>query len=359
MKEMHSDLSLLDSNQIDLDNVCNRTNQPKSILGLDVGGTKIAIVEGVPNGDIIQRHEIPTEADRPFKEVLPRIIEIARDAVRKAADCGRQVSALSVSVGGPLRIRDGILLNPPHLPGWHNVRLKEELQQRFPELRVCIEHDGNAGALAEFWFGAGRDRPDLRNLVFLTFGTGLGAGLILNGEIVHGATDTAGEFGHWRLCDEGPVGFGKAGSWEGFASGSGLVQLASRMFPSRWRVDSPIRLLIQDMQAGEEDATAVLTEAARWMGRGLALIVDALNPEIIVLGSLAVLLGDRVLAPARAVVMEECLPEAARCCEIRASKLGMGIGDVAALMAALTDPVVGPEVLGTEGLVGASYARRR
>ena len=102
----------------------------------------------------------------------------------------------------------------------------------------------------------------LRNLVFVTFGTGLGAGLIVNGQIVRGATDTAGELGHWRLADTGPCAHGKAGSWEGFASGAGLVQLASQMFPLRWRPQASIRELVEAILAGESEATAVLKEAA-------------------------------------------------------------------------------------------------
>jgi glucokinase len=311
----------------------------RTILGFDIGGTKTAIVEATTQAEILQRREVPTNAELPFHKVFPGLASLAEKLIAEATRAGREVKALSVSVGGPLRIQEGILLNPPHLPGWHNVRLKERLAQKFHGLPVCIEHDGNAGALAEFRFGIGPKKPGVRNLVFLTFGTGLGAGLIVNGQVVHGASDTAGELGHWRLSDDGPMGYGKAGSWEGFASGAGLVQLASRMFPSRWSVKTPIRVLVEAMVAEEKEAIAVLTEAATWMGRGLALIVDAFNPEVIVLGSLAVLLGERVLAPARRVVAEEALPQAVAACEILPSALGLQIGDVAAVMAALNDPV--------------------
>ena len=338
-RKRHSNLILLNPNQMDLDNVLHPTNQARSLLGFDIGGTKIAVVEGTLAGQILQRHEIPTEAHRPFREVFPDLVALAGVAMVESTTAGRQVGAVSVSVGGPLRIKEGILLNPPHLPGWHNVNLKQQLERVFPGLPVCVEHDGNAGALAEFHFGVGRHKSNLQNLVFLTFGTGLGAGVILNGQIVHGASDTAGELGHWRLSEDGPVGFGKAGSWEGFASGAGLVQLANRMFPSRWPGETPVRTLVEAMLADEKEASAVLNEAATWMGRGLALIVDAFNPQLIVLGSLAVLLGERVLAPARAVVAKEALPQAVASCEICPSALGMGIGDVASLMAALNDPI--------------------
>jgi glucokinase len=307
-----------------------------SILGLDVGGTKTAVVEGDSSGRIHQRREFPTEAHRPFDEVFPGLAEVVDLTLAEARRAGRAVHAMSVSIGGPLDIDAGIIINPPHLPGWHGLNLKARLAERFHPLPVFVEHDGNAGALAEFHFGVGRGRRGLKHLVFLTFGTGLGAGIIVNGQILHGVTDTAGEVGHFRLADEGPVGYGKAGSWEGFASGAGLVQLASCRFPQRWTSTTPIRSLVEAMLADDPDALAVAAEAGTWMGRGMALLVDTLNPQIIVLGSLAVVLGERVLGPAREAMAAEALPQAAAACELLPAALGASIGDVAALMAALT-----------------------
>ncbi|MDX2032014.1 MAG: ROK family protein [Blastocatellia bacterium] len=314
----------------------NETHSQRTILGLDVGGTKTAVLEGTREAHILQRAEFLTEAWRPFDEVFPRLCALIDETRARAAEAGREATAISVSIGGPLRIAEGVLLDPPHLPGWHGVRLRDRLRERFPALPVFVEHDGNAGALAEFHFGAGRNRPGLRHLVFLTFGTGLGAGLIVNGQVLHGASDTAGEVGHLRLSFEGPVGFGKAGSWEGFASGAGLVELAARMFPARWRTQTPIRDLVAAMLADDPDALAVAEEAGRWMGRGIALLVDTLNPQLIVLGTLGVVLGERVLGPARRALAEEALPAAVAACNIVPAALGTSIGDVAALMAAIS-----------------------
>jgi glucokinase len=315
-------------------------NVSRTILGFDIGGSKIAIVEGAADGQILQRREMATEPHRGFDQSFPELSRLGDKLIEESRNAGREMKALSVSVGGPLRIEEGVLLNPPHLPGWHNVRLKERLAETFPDLPVYVEHDGNAGALAEFRFGIGRQKPGLQHLVFLTFGTGLGAGLIVNGQVVHGATDMAGEVGHWRLSSDGPIGYGKKGSWEAFASGAGLVMLASQRFPNRWSAKAEVRGLVELMLAGDEDALAIATEAGTWMGRGLALLIDALNPQVIVLGSLAVLLGERVLAPMRRVVAKEALPQAAAACEILPSVLGMQIGDVASLMAALNDASV-------------------
>jgi glucokinase len=109
------------------------------------------------------------------------------------------------------------------------------------------------------------------------------------------------------------------------------------MFPARWTSETPIRALVEEIAANDPEALRVAAVAGKWMGRGLALLIDALNPQAIVFGSLGVALGERVLAPARKVIAEEALPQAAAACELLPSVLGKRIGDVAALMAALTD----------------------
>lgn len=310
----------------------------RTVLGLDIGGTKTASVEGTLDGRILERIEMPTRAAEPFDATFPAIVENCKTLIDAGRAAGRTIGAISVSVGGPLRIEEGLLLNPPHLPGWHEVPLKARLTEAFPGLPVVVEHDGNAGALAEFHFGVGKNRPNLRHLIFLTFGTGVGGGFIVNGQILRGASDTAGEIGHWRLAEDGPLGFGKRGSWESFASGAGLVELAAEMFPERWRSDTPIRVLVESMLRDDPDAMQVAMVAGKWMGRGLALLIDALNPQVIVFGSLGVVLGERILGPARKVIADEALPQAVAACELVPSALGKDIGDVAALMAALTEP---------------------
>jgi glucokinase len=309
----------------------------RTILGFDIGGTKTACVEGTRDGRILQRAEMETRAAMPFASTFPEIVARAKSVMEEATRNGRFVGAMSVSIGGPLRIDDGFLLDPPHLPGWHQVPLKAHLMDAFPGVPVAVEHDGNAGALAEFHFGVGAMRPGVKHLVFLTFGTGIGAGFIVNGQILRGASDTAGEVGHWRLAENGPLGFGKRGSWESFASGAGLVELAAQMFPARWSAATPIRALVEAMLRDDPDAVEVAKVAGHWMGRGLALLIDALNPQVIVFGSLGVALGERILGPARKVIAEEALPQAAAACELTPSVLGERIGDVAALMAALSD----------------------
>ena len=307
----------------------------RSVIGLDIGGTKTACVEGTMDGRILQRIEMQTHARERFAATFEEIVRHVETLIATAGHEGRTIAAISVSIGGPLKIGEGVLIDPPHLPGWHVVPLKARLAEVFPHVPVYVEHDGNAGALAEFYFGVGRERNDLKHLIFLTFGTGIGAGFIVNGQILRGASDTAGEIGHWRLAEDGPLAFGKRGCWESFASGAGLLHLAAQMYPERWGGDRVIRELVDAMLRGEDDAMQVAAIAGHWMGRGLALLIDALNPQVIVFGSLGVVLGERILGPARKVISEEALPQAVAACELLPSELGNSIGDVASLMAAI------------------------
>lgn len=302
------------------------------LLGLDIGGTKTGVILGAANADIIRRMEMPTPAQELFEPAIDKIAAAAEALIVECKCEGLGApQALSVSVGGPLDIEKGILYAPPHLSAWGEAPLKAQLAEVF-DLPVYVEHDGNAGALAEFYFGAGQGA---RNMVFLTMGTGLGAGLILNGKIYHGSSDMAGEVGHVRLANNGPTQYGKTGSWEAFSSGAGLVSLAHWRQPGRWPADLTTRDMIDRALHHDPDALDVVTEAGRWFGRGLAMLVDVLNPDVIVVGTLGVVLGDLLLEPARAVMREEALQRAAAACRVVPAALGNSLGDVAALMAAI------------------------
>lgn len=298
------------------------------ILGFDIGGTKTAVVLGTRDGTIVQRKEIRTGADRGFPTVFEEICRLGEE-VRLTS--GEDVEAASVSIGGPLDVQRGIILSPPNLPGWDEIPLKQLLSDRF-QLPVYIEHDGNAGALAEWMFGAARGK---QNVIFLTMGTGFGAGFILNGRLYRGTTDMAGEIGHLRIAEDGPLCYGKAGSLEGYASGTGIAMLAQKMFPAQWPPMMTVRDLAGECRAGSAEARAVFTLASKRFGRGLALLIDTLNPECIVLGGLGMRVHDVLVTPALKVAEEESLPRAWKACQIVPAELGESIGDRAALCAAI------------------------
>ena len=181
-------------------------------------------------------------------------------------------------------------------------------------------------------------------MVFMTFGTGLGAGLILDGKLYTGTNDNAGELGHIRLEEYGPVGYGKAGSFEGFCSGSGIEQLARSMVKERlqmgqavpWCPDGDLSVITaktvaEALKSGDPLAKQVYEISARQLGRGLSIVIDILNPEVIVIGSIYARNEDIFKPLMEEVLRKEALPLANKVCKVVPAALGESIGDYAAL----------------------------
>jgi glucokinase len=307
--------------------VTGSAHNGERIIGLDIGGTKTAVVIGDRKGAILNREQFPTAPERGFAAAFQDLRAAVRRSIERTS--GSAV-AISVSIGGPLDIGNGVIKSPPHLPGWTDIPLKKLLGEEF-RLPVYCEHDGNAGALAEWYFGAGRG---FRNIVFITMGTGFGAGLILDGRLYRGTSDVAGEIGHIRIAEHGPRAYGKTGSLEGFASGTGIALLAAAMFPALWGTGATAFDVYEAFRSGSAEAMAVFDRAALHLGRGLAMLVDLLNPERIILGGIGMRIVDALVEPARRVLEAEALPEALRVCAVVPAELGESIGDCAALCAA-------------------------
>jgi glucokinase len=300
------------------------------ILGIDVGGTKTALVMGTLQAQVLRRDEFQTPVDDEFEIAMVKINQNIEKYIDRWVKEGKPMpNAISVAVGGPLDIEKGILFSPPHLSKWGTAPLKTRIQEYF-QLPVYVEHDGNSGALAEFYFGAGKGT---RNLIFITMGTGLGAGIILNGMIYHGSSDAAGEVGHIRMADQGPMEYGKGGSWEAFCSGAGIAKFAKMRSPDLWGPQTTTHEIVKRALAGDPIAMDLVGEVGRWLGKGLAILVDVLNPDVIVIGTLGVLLGDLVLQPAREVIKQEALTITSEKCKVLPAKLGSTLMDVGCLMA--------------------------
>lgn len=305
-------------------------------MGLDIGGTKCAAVAGALEGEnlrILAREAFATP--RSQEEAMDRLCALAEGLAQ-----GRQILGVGISSGGPMDAERGMLCNPPNLPGWSGLSLTDYARARL-HAPALLENDANACALAEWRFGAGRGS---RLLLFLTFGTGLGAGIVWEGRILRGANGNAGEIGHWRMADCGPAGYGKIGSFEGFCSGGGLAQLgrlygaacAQRGEPAAWMEgEVTAKSLAEAARAGDAAAQAVFRESARTLGRGLALVVDLLNPDCIAIGSVYARSEDLFAQEMRRVLEREALPQSLAACRIVPAQLGDQIGDYAALSLAV------------------------
>jgi glucokinase len=320
------------------------------LVGVDIGGTKTAVVvgEAPPEGlRILDRMAFLTEPrTRGWADVVQEIIETTRLLVaRHDGGRSRSPACIGVSCGGPLDSRAGLIQSPPNLPGWDDVPLTRELSRGLG-CDAYLQNDANACALAEWRFGAGRGA---RTMVFLTFGTGMGAGLIIDGRLFEGTNDLAGEVGHWRLAEEGPHGYGKNGSFEAFCSGSGIAKLARAAAEKRFaeggvvafcpdRASLPAvtaRGVAEAAEAGDSLARDIYATSGRYLGRGLSLIIDVINPERIVIGSIFARCGALLRSSMEAEIAREALPAAARVCRIVPAELGESIGDYACLSVAV------------------------
>ena len=303
-----------------------------SIIGLDIGGSKCAVVKATDAGVIERIIRFPTTTTAAATQA---------QLWQAVADLGPgPAPVFGVSCGGPLDSATGMILSPPNLPGWDRVAITAELERRFGG-RAFLMNDANAGALAEWRFGAGRGA---RNLVFLTYGTGMGAGVICDGRLYEGANGNSGEIGHVRLSDSGPVGYNKSGSFEGWCSGGGIGRLAQAearkhngkvaFNPGRIE-DITARHVAEAATAGDQLARDLLAESGRRLGMALAIIIDVLNPEIIVLGSVYSR-AQRWLEPHMRPVLEaEALPGSLAVCRVMPTALGEEIGTWAAIAIAV------------------------
>jgi len=303
------------------------------ILGWDVGGTASAALVGTSEGEILARDQWASGARRGFEAMLADFLARAEPLLRRYPD----VSAMGVSVGGPMNAASGTILSPPHLPGWDDIPLGEILRERLG-LAVRVEHDAAACLLAEWFWGAARGAS---HAIYLTCGTGCGAGILLDGRILYGPDGQSPETGHIRLADDGPEMFGKCGCAESFCSGEGIGKLAAYMFPRRFGGQADARGLGELCNAGDEQARRVLARSARMTGRLCALLSDIFSPQVIVLGSLARYFGRWWLTEVTEEFHREALAinAAAR---ITTPVLGERLQDLSAIAAAVAVTNGGP-----------------
>ena len=310
--------------------------QPRALIGFDIGGTKSAVVLGDESGRIVARRQVATGQPEP---TMAALIDAAREL---AAGVDVRVRACGVSCGSPLSRERGLIQSPANLPGWVDVPVREMVQRALPGVPFNLENDADAAALAEWRWGLDRKLDDV---IYLTCGTGQGAGLIIGGRLHRGTSSLAGEIGHVRLLPFGPVGCRKAGSVEGLTSGRALGEIAKIRLGEPHDAtpldDLPIaevtgRHVAEAALAGDQFAATVALELARHLGHACAILIDVLNPQRISLGSLALRLQPlpQFIELVRFAAQEEAMPGAFAACTIDVAALGDRVQDLAALAAA-------------------------
>ena len=309
------------------------------VVGIDIGGTKLATVVADKDGNILQKVRKPTESEKGPHHTVQLLLEMVDEVIDLAGLRRENISGIGVSCGGPLDTKTGIVYSPPNLPGWDALPLKEMIESEF-HIPTVIENDANAGALAEARFGGGRGYD---YVLYMTMSTGIGGGIVANGKIYHGANDSAGEVGHQILLPDGPLcGCGQYGCLEALCSGPSIARRAQETITDQPHtkilalVDGQIdhvssEHVLQAARDGDALAIALVEETAYYMGWGIANLVNILNPQIVLLGTIAVAAGDLLLDPIRRTVTEMAMQRPLESVKIMPAELGDSIGDFAAI----------------------------
>lgn len=311
-------------------------------IGLDIGGTKCAAVLGEEidgKMKILDKIRFDTYPNTP-----DQILTLFDQFIEKKID-SYDIQGIGISCGGPLNSKLGLILSPPNLPGWDNIKVTSHFQDKW-KIKCRLQNDANACAVAEWKFGAGKG---YNNIVFLTFGTGLGAGLILDGRLYSGTNDMAGEIGHISISKNGPVGFGKKGSFEGFCSGGGIARLGVLAVEKEIKKgNEPLlyvkadrnyqkitaRLIADLANGGDELCKSIYKTCGEKLGEGLSILIDILNPEIIIIGSIYTRSENLLKNHVEKIIKKQAIGYSRDVCIISKAQLDESLGDIAALSVA-------------------------
>lgn len=310
------------------------SNYDLPILAVDLGGTKILTALVSRKGKIIARERCLTLADEGPAPVIERLLSAVDSILRLRKLSPSELDSISIAAAGAVDLEKGLVTLSPNLPGWHDVPLAKVVREKY-RVKVFLVNDASAAALGEHRFGSGKG---VNNLVFLTIGTGIGGGIIINGELYQGASGSAGEIGHMTIDMNGLRGTcGNIGCLETLVSGTTIAREARR------RINQGEKSTLKDVVAGKTDeittekigaaarkgdalALAVIAEAGAYLGVGMVNVVNIFNPEMIIVGGAVAKLGDLLLEPARQAVRDRAFPESAQAVRIVTARLGEEAG---------------------------------
>lgn len=320
------------------------------VLGLDVGGTKLAAGVVDAAGQVRSFAVARTHADRGPEEGLERLFELGRGAVAASGIAPEEIAAVGIGCGGPLDAERGVLVAPPHLPGWSDVPLAALAEEAFG-VPAVLENDATAAAAGEHRFGAGVGR---RHLVYLTISTGVGGGVVLDDRLYRGAMGNGAELGHVTVDWDGRPcpGCGRTGCHEAYVSGTSI---AARAREALARADVPsVLAALADLTAadvaaaardGDAVAAAVWEETTAALACGVVSIVNVFEPEVVVVGGGVSRAGEQLLGPVRKALRATAMSPAGRAVEVVRSPLGDRVGVVGAA-AVVLDRAVSLGLLG-------------
>ena len=312
----------------------------KMIVGVDLGGTKIDTVLSDSRGKIKARELAETRAGEGPDAVIARIVA----AIKKVSD-GANVSGVGIGAAGVIDLKTGVVTFSPNMPGWHNVPFRD-IVQREVGIATFVDNDATVAALGEYKFGAAKG---IDHFVCVTVGTGIGGGIVTNGEIYRGISGSAGEIGHMTIDINGPrCGCGNNGCWEALASGTALEREAAARLRAGANTTIPrfvkegskkinARSIYLAAKDGDPLANELIAQLGFYLGVGLANLVNVFNPQLIVLSGGVSRMGDMLLTPARKTLRERAFEISAKAARVEVSSLGYDAGPLGAVALALNE----------------------
>lgn len=315
------------------------------ILGFDVGGNKLSVCLGNARGQILARLRAPAKVHLGASRALAHLKKMGHEILRSEKVSPRKIAAIGIAAPGPIDARTGEMIFQPNAPGWTRVPLRRAIAEEFCR-PTFLENDANACAVAEWKFGAGRARKNL-TLAYLTFSTGIGAGLILGGQLHRGATGDAGEVGHQVLDPDGPLcGCGHRGCFEAFCSGSGIarqmretVHAHPRSLLMKLANGEPknlrVEVLLAAAQRRDPLALKIFDRVGFRAAQGIGNLVNIFNPHVITLGTIPTHCGKYFFSPLRKYLPLFAWARPLAACRIVPTALGERVGDLGAICAAM------------------------
>lgn len=315
-----------------------------ALLGIDIGGTKTAVCVGTAEGHILASRRMPSPTGDYLEEYFKELGDLCRLILSVAElDEGNPLTAVGISAPGPLDCKRGVLLAPPNNPGWSEVPVVERLAPLF-DVPLFINNDANAAAMAEIYYG---EYKAVRNLIYLTASTGMGAGIIVNGTLLQGITDSGGEVGHQVLDPDGPpCPCGKRGCWELYVGGKSVADrvrtqilekgiqtlIVEKAGGSPFNIDH--KAITSAARAGDAFALEIWDDFIERLAQGVGNLIQVFNPEVVVLGTMAIHEGDFLIDPLREKLTKYVWKWPLDACLVAPSSLGKRAGELSALAVA-------------------------
>ena len=307
----------------------------KNRIGIDVGGTNVKIALVDDKGNILYSNSVPTRAEMGYEYTVNNIKQAIKDLMAETK--ASNIEGIGFDFPGHIDYKNGIVRLAPNIPGWVNIPIVQIIEDEF-KIPTRIDNDVHCAALGELNFGAGKG---CENFICMTVGTGIGSGIVINGKLVRGASNAAGELGHIKLqMHDGPLcGCGDYGCMEAFASGPSIVAMAKEYLLSgkstRFQEmanggEITPYIVAQAALEGDPVAKRIFTKMGEYIGFGLASVVNLLNPERIIIGGGVADAGDILLDPIRETIKKRAMVVAGSAVEIVAAKLGNSAGVIGA-----------------------------